>query len=51
MAYFNNEHTTDCLSFFEDDELRKTASINRKIIATNKMITLPSVTFLLVTPR
>ena len=47
----NNEHKTDRLSFFEDDELRETASINRKIIATNKMITLPSVTFILVTTR
>ena len=46
MVYFNNEHTTDCL---EDDELREMVSINRKIIATNKMITLPSVTFFLVT--
>ena len=49
MAYFNNNHTTGCLSFFEDDELRETTSINGKIIATNKMITLPSVTFFLVT--
>ena len=29
MAYFDNMHTTDCLSFFEDDEFRETASINK----------------------
>ena len=43
------ERTTDCLSFFENDELKEMASINRKIIATNKMIDLPSGTFFLVT--
>ena len=45
MAYFNNEHTTDCLSFFEDDELRETASINRKIIATNDNLTIHNIPF------
>ena len=47
----NNMHTTDCLSFIDDDKLREMASINRKIIAINKMIILPSVTFFLVTTR